>query len=53
MQENLKFPCNMLSWSLKYLAGHRNQSDENHYPCNDAGIVAADRSILEQAKLGC
>jgi hypothetical protein len=35
---------------VMHLAGHRNQSNENHYP-NDVKIIAADRWIQAQAKL--
>ncbi len=37
--------------SLKYLAGHNNTSNTNHYPIADTEVVAHDRVIPAQAKL--
>ncbi len=34
--------------SLKYLVGNRNKNNENHYPSDDAEIVADDMSITAQ-----
>jgi hypothetical protein len=31
----------------KYLAGHRNQSNENYYPSGDAQIVGYNRSVYQ------
>ncbi len=36
-----------------YLAGHRNKSNENHYPSFGIAIVVQDTSIPAQAKLAC
>ncbi len=36
--------------SLKYLAGHRKKSNENHYPSDNTDIVVDDRSIPGQAQ---
>jgi hypothetical protein len=35
----------------KYPAGHRNKSNENHYPSVGIAIVVEDKSIPAQAKL--